>query len=67
MKNAPAWIAKGVVTGNDFWVLPLDGSLAWQFRAPAHTIPRTSSHGVDPVNADYAGPTVMESKEVSRS
>jgi len=35
--NAPLWITRGDVTGNggDFWVLPIDGTVAWQFRLPA--------------------------------
>lgn len=37
--NAPEWIVKNTVTGNgaDFWVLPIDGSKAWQFRQPVRT------------------------------
>ena len=37
--NAPKWIVDNDVTGHgdDFWLLPLDGHLAWQFHAPAHT------------------------------
>ncbi len=37
--NAPEWIIKNAITGNgtDFWLLPLDGSVAWQFRSPART------------------------------
>lgn len=38
--NAPEWIVKNTVTGNgtEFWVLPIDGSGAWQFRPPARTV-----------------------------
>ena len=35
--NAPQWIVDNVVVGSDFWLLPLDGSVAWQFHAPART------------------------------
>ncbi len=37
--DAPKWIVDGDITGrgDDFWLLPLDGHLAWQFHAPAHT------------------------------
>jgi hypothetical protein len=37
--NAPEWIIKNTITGKgtDFWLLPLDGSVAWQFRSPART------------------------------
>lgn len=37
--NAPEWIVNNTVTGkgSDFWLLPLDGSIAWQFRPPART------------------------------
>ena len=39
LANAPRWIVDNTVTGNtdDFWLLPLDGHLAWQFHAPART------------------------------
>ncbi len=33
LAGAPAWIVENTVTGKDFWLLPLDGSVAWQFRA----------------------------------
>jgi len=32
LHNAPNWIYEGGVTGDGFWLLPLDGSVAWQFR-----------------------------------
>ncbi len=37
--NAPEWIVNNTVTGKgtDFWLLPIDGSVAWQFRIPART------------------------------
>lgn len=38
--GAPEWIVKNEVTGTDFWVLPLDGSVAWQFHLPARTTSR---------------------------
>jgi hypothetical protein len=38
--GAPEWITKNAVTRPDFWVLPLDGSVAWQFRIPARTASR---------------------------
>jgi hypothetical protein len=37
LNGAPAWILTNEVTGKDFWCLPLDGSVAWQFHRPAHT------------------------------
>ncbi len=39
LADAPRWIVDGDVTGpgEDFWLLPLDGHLAWQFHAPART------------------------------
>ncbi|MEP6673118.1 MAG: hypothetical protein ABJF10_28440 [Chthoniobacter sp.] len=38
--GAPEWIVKNEVTGPDFWVLPLDGSVAWQFHLPSRTTSR---------------------------
>jgi len=38
--GAPEWIVKNEVTGPDFWVMPLDGSVAWQFHLPARTASR---------------------------
>jgi hypothetical protein len=38
--GAPEWIRKNEVTRPDFWVLPLDGSVAWQFRLPVRTAGR---------------------------
>jgi hypothetical protein len=35
--GAPEWIVKNEVTSNEFWMLPIDGSVAWQFRSPART------------------------------
>ena len=37
--DAPRWLVNGDITGrgDDFWLLPLDGHLAWQFHAPART------------------------------
>jgi hypothetical protein len=35
--GAPEWIVKQVVTPGNFWVLPLDGSVAWKFHRPAKT------------------------------
>ena len=35
LQGAPDWIRKNEVTSNEFWVLPLDGSAAWQFPRPA--------------------------------
>jgi hypothetical protein len=35
--NAPDWVVKNAVTAPDFWVLPIDGSVAWQFRSNAGT------------------------------
>lgn len=32
--GAPEWIVTHVVTPADFWCLPLDGSVAWQFHKP---------------------------------
>ena len=34
--NAPEWIENDTVTrpGTGFWLLPIDGSVAWQFRPP---------------------------------
>jgi hypothetical protein len=41
LAGAPDWIVKGDITGNDgFWLLPLDGSVAWQFYTPARTAGR---------------------------
>ncbi|MEO8350911.1 MAG: hypothetical protein ABI680_04215 [Chthoniobacteraceae bacterium] len=37
LAGAPEWILKDEVTTNEFWVLPLDGSVAWQFHLPART------------------------------
>ncbi len=37
LAHAPQWLLDGAVTGgawDSFWALPLDGSIAWQFRAP---------------------------------
>jgi len=33
--NGPKWVYEGDVAGPDFWVLPLDGSVPWQFRTAA--------------------------------
>ncbi len=40
LANAPQWVLNGDVTGHgdDFWLLPLDGTVAWQFHAPARTV-----------------------------
>jgi hypothetical protein len=38
--GVPEWITKNEVTRPEFWVLPLDGSVAWQFRLPARTAGR---------------------------
>jgi hypothetical protein len=35
LTNAPKWVLQNSVTPAEFWVLPLDGSVAWQFRGPA--------------------------------
>lgn len=40
LAGAPEWIVTNAVTGKDFWVLPLDGSAAWQFRLHAPTASR---------------------------
>ncbi len=40
LAGAPQWIVKGDVTEDGFWLLPLDGSIAWQFRPSAHTAGR---------------------------
>jgi hypothetical protein len=34
--NAPKWVVENAVTGSgdDFWLVPIDGSVAWQFRSP---------------------------------
>jgi hypothetical protein len=37
LTNAPRWVYKGDVVGSEFWVLPLDGSVPWQFRAREKT------------------------------
>jgi hypothetical protein len=37
LAGAPEWIVKKVVTPDEFWLLPLDGSVPWQFRRPAPT------------------------------
>ena len=38
LAGAPQWLVDGSVTGGeDFWLLPLDGSVAWQFRTPIRT------------------------------
>jgi hypothetical protein len=34
LARAPRWVYKGDVVGSEFWVLPLDGSVPWQFRSP---------------------------------
>jgi hypothetical protein len=36
--NAPEWIVNNTVITKDFWLLPLDGSVAWQFRPPTRTV-----------------------------
>jgi hypothetical protein len=36
LAGAPEWIVKKVVAPDEFWMLPLDGSVAWQFRRPVH-------------------------------
>jgi hypothetical protein len=38
--GAPEWVVNNVVVGRNFWALPLDGSMAWQFRAPARAASR---------------------------
>ena len=38
LTKAPKWVYEGEVAGADFWVLPLDGSVPWQFRAPEKTM-----------------------------
>ena len=38
--GVPEWIATGEVTGKEFWLLPLDGSAAWQFRKAAQVTAR---------------------------
>jgi hypothetical protein len=40
LTGAPEWIAKNEVIGDGFWLLPVDGSVAWQFRLPAHAAVR---------------------------
>ncbi len=37
LRNAPKWVRDGTVTGggDDFWILPLDGSVAWHFHTSA--------------------------------
>ncbi len=40
LTGAPEWIVTNEVTGHDFWLLPLDGSAAWQFHQPARTTSR---------------------------
>ncbi len=38
LAGAPQWLVDGSITGgDDFWLLPLDGSVAWQFRGPIRT------------------------------
>jgi hypothetical protein len=38
LANAPQWIVEQVVAPPEFWVLPIDGSVAWQFRTPSRTV-----------------------------
>ena len=40
LDKIPTWIAKGDIAPASFWVLPLDGSKTWQFRAPVHAASR---------------------------
>lgn len=40
LAHAPEWIVKNEVTGGEFWLLPLDGSVAWQFHKAAHVTSR---------------------------
>ncbi len=34
LAGAPEWILKGEVAPSEFWCLPIDGSVPWQFRLP---------------------------------
>lgn len=36
--GTPDWILKNEVTKSDFWCLPLDGSVAWQFHRPVQAV-----------------------------
>lgn len=38
LAGAPEWILKGDVAPNEFWCLPIDGSVPWQFRLPGKAV-----------------------------
>ena len=38
LSHAPKWVYDGDVTGPEFWVLPLDGSMPWEFGAREKTL-----------------------------
>jgi hypothetical protein len=40
LTGAPPWIVTGEVAPGEFWLLPLDGSVAWQFHQAAHVSSR---------------------------
>jgi hypothetical protein len=40
LDHAPEWITNHTVAPDDFWILPLDGSVAWQFHRPKNTTSR---------------------------
>jgi len=40
LAGPPEWIVSNEVPSHDFWLLPIDGSVGWQFHRPARTAHR---------------------------